>query len=137
MYIANNAALKVAYEELIFWKNNPRLKDNALINDRIIKKLKERIRDYFRRINQRTGRLVKSDPDGDGEIWFEELPETITTKEAAEEWFMYHRYEEATPSLYDCTGQLFTAWYKIFKRNEKYVVYHCICRDVQNGGMKP
>ena len=67
MYIANNADLKVAYEELIFWENDPRLKDNALINDRIIKKLKEGIRDYFRRINQRTGRLVKWDPDGDGE----------------------------------------------------------------------
>ena len=130
MYIANNAALKVAYEELIFWENNPRLKDNALINDRIIKKLKERIRDYFRRINQRTGRLVKSDPDGDGEIWLEELPETVKTEQAAEDWFLYHKYREATPSPYDCTGQLFTAWYKIFKRNEKYVVYHCICRDV-------
>ena len=129
MYIANNADLKVAYEELIFWENDPRLKDNALINDRIIK-LKERIRDYFRRINQRTGRLVKWDPDGDGEIWLEELPETIKTEQAAEDWFLYHKYREATPSPYDCTGQLFTAWYKIFKRNEKYVVYHRICRDV-------
>lgn len=130
MYIANNAALKVAYEELIFWENDPRLKDNALINDIIIKKLKERIRDYFRRINQRTGRLVKWYPGGDGEIWLEELPETVKTEQAAEDWFLYHKYREVTPSPYDCTGQLFTAWYKIFKRNEKYVVYHCICRDV-------
>lgn len=130
MYIANNAALKVAYEELIFWKNNPRLKDNALINDRIIKKLKEGIRGYFKRTNQRTERLIKWYPDGESEIWFEELPETIKTKEAAEDWFLYHRHREAAPSPYDCTGQRFTAWYKIFNRNGKYVVYHCICIDV-------
>ena len=130
MYIANSADLKVAYEELAFWKKESGLRNNPFINERIIKKLKEGIRDYFRRINQCTGRLVKWDPDGDGEIWLEELPETVKTEQAAEDWFLYHKYRETTPSPYDCTGQLFTAWYKFFKRNEKYVVYHCICRDV-------
>lgn len=130
MYITNRADLKAAYEELIFWKNDPKLKDSALINNRIIKKLKEGIRDYYKRINQRTDRLVKWYPDGEGEIWLEELPETIKTKEEAKDWFLYHRYRAALPSPYDCTGQLFTAWYKIFKRNGKYIVYYCICRDV-------
>lgn len=126
MYIANNADLKVAYEELLFWEKL----NNALVNDRIIKKLKEAIRDYFRRTKQNTALLVKRDADGEGEIWLEELPESIKTEEAAEDWFLYHRYREAAPSPYDCTGQFFTAWYKIFKRNGKYVVYHYVCRDV-------
>ena len=129
MYIANSSDLKVAYEELFFWKSEPRLKDDKMINH-IIRNLKIGIRDYFKRINRRTGRLVKWDPDGDGEIWLEELPETVKTEQAAEDWFLYHKYREVTPSPYDCTGQLFTAWYKIFQRNGKYIVYHCICRDV-------
>lgn len=128
MYIANSADLRVAYEELLFWKNDPRLKDNALINDRIIKKLKRDIRDYFKRMNCETSRIIKW--DSESAIILEEIPEIINTKEAAEDWFMFCRYREATPSPYDCTGQLFTAWYKIFKRNGKYIVYHCICRDV-------
>ena len=129
MYIANSTDLKVAYEELAFWKSEPRLKDDKMINH-IIKNLKIGIRDYFKRANQNTARLVKWDPDGDGEIWLEELPETVKTEQTAEDWFLYHKYREAMPSPYDCTGQLYTAWYKIFKRNKKYVVYHCICRDV-------
>lgn len=128
MYIANSADLKIAYEELLFWKNDSELKDNVIINNRIIKKLKCDIRDYFKRMNRKTARIIKW--DSDSEIWLEELPETITTKEAAEEWFMYHRYKEVMPSIYDCTGQLYTAWYKVFKRNGKYVVYHYIGRDV-------
>lgn len=130
MYIANNADLKVAYEELLFWRSESELKNNDLINDRIINKIKIGIRDYFKRINQSTARLVKWYPDEECEIWLEELPETIRTKEAAEDWFLCHRYRAALPSPYDCTGQLFTAWYKLFKRNGKYVVYYCICRDV-------
>lgn len=128
MYVANSADLKMAYEELLFWKNDSRLKDNALINDRIIKKLKEGIRDYFRRKNRETARIIKW--DSESEIILEEIPEIINTKEVAEEWFMFCRYRAVIPSPYDCTGQLFTAWYKIFKRNGKYIVYYCICRDV-------
>lgn len=128
MYVANNADLKVAYEELLFWKREPRLKDNTLINDRIIKKLKEGIRDYFKRTDQRAERVIKW--DSESVISLEELPETIKTEEAAEDWFCFHRYKEAIPSLYDCTGQLYTAWHKIFKRKGRYFVYHCICRDV-------
>ena len=134
MYIANNADLKVAYEELIFWKNDPRLKDNVLVNDKI-KELKEGIRDYFRRMNRETARIIKW--DFESEIIMEEIPELINTKEAAEEWFMSCRYREVRPSIYDCTGQLFTAWHKIYKRNGKYIVYYCVCRDVQNGGLNP
>lgn len=125
MYITNRADLKVAYEELLFWKSEPKLN-----NIHIIRKIKEGIRDYFKRMNQNVSHLVKWDPDGDGEIWMEELPEEINTKEEAEEWFICNKYREATPSVYDCTGQLFTVWYKIFKRNGKYIIYHCICRDV-------
>lgn len=130
MYVANDLDLRAAYKDLIDWEKEISGTRFFSSIDAIIKKLKKGIRDYFKRENQNKARLVKWDPDGDGEIWFEELPEIITTKEAAEEWFMYHRYEEVTPSIYDCTGQLYTAWYKVFKRNGKYVVYHFICRDV-------
>lgn len=130
MYVANSADLKVAYEELLFWRKESGLRNNPFINERIIKKLKEGIRDYFKRSNQNTVNLVKWDSDGDCMIIREDLPETIRTEEDAEDYFLYHKYREVTPSPYDCTGQLYTAWYKIFQRNGKYIVYHCICRDV-------
>lgn len=33
MRITNDAALKAAYEELIFWKNNLKLKDTEIIRN--------------------------------------------------------------------------------------------------------
>lgn len=127
MRITNNAALKAAYEELIFWKNNLKLKDTE-INNKIIKNLKINIRDYFKRMNGKSARIVKW--DSERVIWMEILPETVKTKEAAEDWVMDYRCIESFLSPYDRTGRPFSVWHKIFKQKEKYVVYHCICRDV-------
>lgn len=32
-------------------------------------------------------------------------------------------------SPYDCTGQMFTVWYKLVKRQGMWYAYHCIGRD--------
>ena len=34
------------------------------------------------------------------------------------------------PSMYDCTGQAFTNWYKIFKRRGQFWAYHSVVFDV-------
>lgn len=59
------------------------------------------------------------------------LPERITSLDAANEYFMETEYMECRPSQYDCTGQLFTNWYKIFRKpNGRFWCYHSIGRDV-------
>lgn len=58
------------------------------------------------------------------------LPSELESYEAAEAYFMGHHYREAAPSMYDCTGQVFTTWYKIFKRRGQFWVYHATAMDV-------
>ena len=59
------------------------------------------------------------------------LPARLTSFEAADEYFMETEYMECRPSMYDCTGQLFTSWYKIFRKPDgRFWCYHHISRDV-------
>ena len=58
------------------------------------------------------------------------LPECIKTKEEAVEYMEEYEVMECAPSQYDCTGQHFTSWYKVFCRNGRWQVYHHICVDV-------
>lgn len=52
------------------------------------------------------------------------------TEDEVQEWFMWNRYMTATPSQYDCTGQLFTNWFKLTRRRGHWFAYHSISRDV-------
>ena len=55
------------------------------------------------------------------------LPEYITTREDAVEYFNEYEYIRMIPSAYDCTGQRFTSWYKIFQKPDgRFWAYHCI-----------
>lgn len=67
----------------------------------------------------------------DGFITKFQLPEYIKTKQDAIEYFKEYEYIRTIPSAYDCTGQLFTAWYKVFQKSDgRFWAYHCICMDV-------
>lgn len=88
---------------------------------------KRAIREYLTQDNTR-GNIIRSDYDGYVELV--EMPEDITNAEQAEGWFEYHLEKEYVPSAYDCTGQLFTVWHKIFIRRGRYHVYHCVGIDV-------
>lgn len=59
-----------------------------------------------------------------------EIPKNISSKEIAEAWFEANEYRECTPSMYDCTGQSFTNWYKIVKLHDKLYAYHSVGFDV-------
>lgn len=61
----------------------------------------------------------------DGWIELRELPDV----DNPDEYFMDNYYFYYKPSIYDCTGQKFTSWYKIFKRNGKNMVYHRVAID--------
>lgn len=121
-----NLTLKETWQMLKFWEGII-TEDKATAHRlEVIKELKKAIRDYNNRSTDR--RCVKG--DWDGYIMLIEFPDYIETKEDAEEHF--HECEELRYhwSPYDCTGQHFTSWYKLFKRNGRWMCYHSIGVDV-------
>ena len=89
--------------------------------------LKQEIRRFNKRSSDR--RIVK-DNGIDGFVELVELPEYLKSTEDATEYFEEYEVRHAIPSMYDCTGQAFTSWFKVFKRHNKFFAYHSICFDV-------
>ena len=138
--IRNSEDLRMKYESLLLankLKNEVSSIDVDRYND-FINEIKKEIRDYHKREDGRKEWLIK-DYGIDGGIVLIELPSEINSVkidsfELAEEYFKAYEYRRCRPSIYDCTGQVFTSWYKIIKRNNKFYAYHCISFDFQNGG---
>lgn len=93
----------------------------------VIKELKREIREYRDCPEQD---VVVKDYGIDGAILLQELPECVNDEKTAEEMFMKLYYMSCPNGPYDCTGRLFTGWYKIFKRRGRWMVYHRVCVDV-------
>lgn len=117
--IRNEKDLRRAYEVLRmcfeFGANNTQVAD-----------LKRDIRKYLKRTSDR--RLIKS--DWDNCIVLVTLPDFIDNREDAEEYFEAREYICPRYPAYDCTGRPFTAWHKVFKRNDRWMIYHCVTTDV-------
>ena len=102
----------------------------AYIKENIIER-KRSCREYMRK--HRTAYEDEPRPvkiDGETYVSRIPLPRNLTSIESAEGWFLDHEYMECRPSMYDCTGQLFTVWYKIIERNGRFHAYHCVSMDV-------
>lgn len=125
--IRNTEDLRFAYTILRMRETAPYRLLSADRNAAWIRELKENIRSYLHR-PIRGGAVVKDYGDGSA-IILQELPETIQTPEEADEYFRENLYMECRPSMYDCTGQLFTHWYKIFRRRGRFMVYHSVGCD--------
>ena len=68
---------------------------------------------------------------GDSVTTVEKLPiPDDWSEEEATEWFKANRYCEATPSPFDCTGQIFTIGFKLFRRRGSWWAYHATAMDV-------
>ena len=137
--IQNSEGLRIRYELLLLLnriknENESDILDMDSYNDSVYK-IKKEIRDYYKeREKDRKEWLIKDDWI-DGSIVLVELPSEINSVkidsfELAEEYFKAYEYRKCRPSMYDCTGQVFTSWYKIIKRNNKFYAYHCISFDV-------
>ena len=97
------------------------------IKARIIE-MKRQIRANNKHDNE--GKVVQ-DNGIDGCIIKLPLPECIKTLEEADEYFTEFEFIRYRPTYYDCTGQSFTAWYKIFQKPDgRFWAYHHIARDV-------
>lgn len=77
-----------------------------------------------------TGRRIVKDYGIDGYIVRVELPEEVQTYLDAMEWFDACEHIEWVPGPYDCTGKLFTSWYKLFYIGGRYVCYHSVACDI-------
>lgn len=93
------------------------------------KELKREIRRYNHRpVSQR--RIVHGTDAYGYTVLLLPLPESIRSDDEARDWFMENEYIHFRPSPYDCTGQSFTSWYKLFQRNGKFWAYHGVSMDV-------
>ena len=93
-----------------------------------IKEAKQSIRRYFK--TQDSSRHIIKDYESDGYIELIEFPKHIISREEAEEYFNEEELMICRPCAYDCTGQFFTGWHKLFKRRGSWWCYHRICCDV-------
>ena len=128
MTIRDLGGLRMAYDMLAFYKERVQEIEEAERRDYIeerIKEMKRTIRAFVNKPIDEERRIVK-DNGIDGFIVLFPLPDTIKSMEAADEWFMWQEYMECRPSMYDCTGQWFTSWYKIFERNGRFWAYHSV-----------
>lgn len=130
MMIRCESDLRRAYEAVIIIKKIlPTLKRKDVAVS-YIKDLKKDIREYLRGEAQKPQRRLVKDNGIDGYIVLMELPAFLDNKEIATMYFEEHEVLTCRPSLYDCTGQAFTSWYKVVERNGKQWAYHSICFDV-------
>lgn len=118
--IKNKYDLRNAYEYLGI------LKELGKPIDRMAE-IKRAIREYSHK--EKAVRIIK-DNGIDGYVTLIELPDFLENQQDAEEFFEEYLVIHAKPSMYDCTGQSFTAWYKVFKRRNRFYAYHSVGFDV-------
>lgn len=90
--------------------------------------VKRAIRKYNHRQTDDGFRAIWS--DGESCVYLVALPETIDSKEGAKRYFEDVEYRPPINSPYDCTGWVFTSWYRLFERRGRWYAYHCLCMDV-------
>lgn len=98
----------------------------ALKRNEYLKELKQKAREYTHKKSDR--RIINFDYDGYLELI--ELPEEIKSKENAMDYFEEWECIHYRPSQYDCTGQKFIEWFKVFKRRNRWMAYHRVGIDV-------
>ncbi len=128
MLVRNNNDARLAFD-LINFVNNYAKEHPAmdLRNSPNIIDTKRKLRAF---INKPKNESIVKDYGIDGYISLIRLPEKLETEEAARDYFKEEEYLVCRPSQCDCTGQAFTCWYKLFKRQGNWMAYHRIAFDV-------
>lgn len=126
MMIRSSRDLKIAYETIGLYKE---LIGECACRDHAAKRIVDLKRDIRSFSHKESDRQIVKD-NGDSWVVLITLPGYIRSKDEAVEYFEWREYMECPHSIYDCTGKLFTCWYKVFERNGKWMAYHCIAADV-------
>ena len=119
--------LEIAYEILQIYEEYIKKYGRTANIEKRITEQKREVRGFHKIKSDR--RIVK-DNGIDGFVELVELPEYLKSTEDATEYFEEYEVRHAIPSMYDCTGQAFTSWFKVFKRHNKFFAYQSICFDV-------
>lgn len=122
--------LRNAYMDLSLYKTLANLtpqKNRHIVELKIIETKRE-IRNYhMRNVMEYPHWYIDDGFDGGTEIVV--LPGNYTRKQV-EDYFENFMYRECAPSIYDCTGQIFTVWHRAFETGLGWKVYHRIAMDV-------
>lgn len=122
-YNVRKLSVRKCYEHLDILKSLNADKDLIDSVKRIIraklKKVQENLMNEYR---------IICDYGVDGYV-YKQILNAHSMDEAETEFEVSHRLTY-TPSIYDCTGESFTAWHRIFFVNGKYVLYHRVAFDV-------
>ena len=129
--IKDNGMLRDAYALLMFMQNDI---SASAEKKAAVKNLAATIKREIRAYNNRPApdsRIVE-EHGIDGYIELVQLPNELdkASKADAAEWFRENRYYEFYPTPYDCSGQKFTSWFKLFRRRGHWFAYHSVCIDV-------
>lgn len=125
--------LRDAYEVLKIWTlvitDSATTEEGIKIAEEHIRDLKRSLRKENAMDNAATKRYMVRDYGIDG--WVERIavPFAAEDEDEVNEWFINTEFMEAPHSMYDCTGALFTSWWKPCKLNGRWFVYHSIVRD--------
>ena len=128
--IMNDRDFRIGYEILLYAKE--RMAEdggNTHTRRKRVADLKRNLRRYAHRETGYERRIVK-DYGIDGFVALERLPDDFKDMDQAREFFKEFMTYHYRPSMYDCTGQWFTSWFKVFKRNGGYYAYHAVSVDV-------
>lgn len=129
--ITNDERLRAAYILLSTLNSdapdNPEHKSSLRV---LIATVKREIRAYNNR--KPADAYIVKDYGIDGYVELYRFPEETDhmSKDDAEEWFDCTRRERCFPSPYDCTGQKFTNWRKLVRRQGHWYAYHSVSIDV-------
>ena len=127
MIVRNTHDVKLAFEFLNLIKElSENFPAKDFLNDSATIETKKSLRQFLKRIPSE--RIIKGDVDG--YVSLIELPERIKDKVTATDYFEDQERLVYVPSPYDCTGQKFTCWYKLFERRGRWMAYHCVGLDV-------
>ena len=131
-----NLDIKTLYDEMRFWEQlieyaeaNGKDENTIRVGKEHIIKIKKAIREKNRKEDEtKDRRIIKG--DWDGYLVKIYCPEWVQTMEDAEEWFDEFERIEMIYYPWDCTGQWFTSWHRIFCVNGKWICYHDVAMDV-------
>lgn len=127
--ITNDRDFRVGYE-ILYWATERMAEDggNTPARRKYVVELKRNLRQYAHR--ETDERRVIKDKGIDGFVALERLPGDFKDMEQAREFFEKFMVYYCRPFAYDCTGQWFTSWFKVFQRNGGYYAYHAVSVDI-------
>ncbi len=101
-------------------------KKNVILPDEFFIDMKHAIREYAKRPVSEDRVILDQ---GEYCIVLQMMPESLKTLDEAEWYFVEEMERRYRPSMYDCTGQIFTRWHKIIQRRGRFMVYHALAID--------